>query len=349
MNEIKSTTTHEAFNNKPCPIQPIIINNHNIVNNNNNNTSNQQTLKFEEKNNNNNKMNVKKDLVTSSTDEIVLNNEVGLNEDLSSISSHNLSDMEDSLEFDVLKGNTNLRAKSAIVTKSIGVGSMTSNKDNKTVNTNIDQNNQNNDKTSFMSQVSSIKNHFLTKNATSDFSSNSLLSNKKTYFTPHFNFETNNDANSDNNDISKESSSTLTNERAIQRSNTSGKIHTKSNIKSILKRSTSDNNLHLIAQSNNHQYANFGLKMEKIEVKDSLEVATNRAKASSNVAKDSTKKKSVRFASNDDTEEYDSQVDQTEDNIINDIEIIQNPGSIARGLFKYLKKYNFGISSGRCK
>ena len=334
MSEIKSANVKEDYINRPCPIQPIIISNHNI-NNNVTQNNHPQTLKIEQNvnsnnnnnNNNNIKINLKKDLVTSSTDEVISNDEIGLNEDLSSISSHNLSDMEDSLEFDVLKGNTNLRSKSATVTKSVGINAIVPNNDIKPVNNNNNNNNieQNNDKNSFMNQVSSIKNHFLTKNATNDLFSNNLLSNKKTYFAPQFYNEPH--ENTENNE-NKEAS----NERAIQRANTSGKIQTKLNIKGILKRSTSENTLHLMTQNSNH--VNFGLKMDKIEVKDSLEVATNRAKSNNNIAKElntASKKKSVRFASKDETnEDNDSQVDQNEEN--HDIEIIQNPGSIAKGL-----------------
>jgi hypothetical protein len=329
MSEINSANFKEDYSNKSCPIQPIIINNHQNINNSNTvQNNNQQALKVEQNiysnNNNNMKINTKKDLVTSSTDEIISNDEIGLNEDLSSISSHNISDMEDSLEFDVLKGNTNLRSKSATVTKSVGINVMVPNNNDikPIVNNNLEYN-QNNDKNSFMNQVSNIKNHFVTKNTANDLFSNNLLSSKKTYFAPQFQNENTEDKN-DNKETS--------NERVVQRANTFGKIQTRPIIKSILKRSTSDNTLNLMTQNSNH--VNFGLKMEKIEVKDSLEVATNRAKSNSIIAKELntiTKKKSVRFASKDETnEDNNSQVDQNEEN--NDIEIIQNPSTIAKGI-----------------
>ena len=249
-------------------------------------------------------MNLKKDLITSSADGLN-EDEMGLNDDLSSISSHNLSDIEDSLEFDALKGNL-MRSKSAtIATKSVGnntaINMMTNNTD------------------SFNNQVANIKNHFITKTLTTDFLTNTLLSNKKTYFAPQFNNE--NEAGDNN---------TTTNERTtLHRSNTTAKIQQQNNIKSILKRSTSENNLHLMTNNNN-----FGVKAEKIEVKDSLEVATNRIKGTNNIKElvSAGRKKSVRFAN--DNEDNDSQVDQNEDSN-NDIEIIANTKGVKSAAPQY--------------
>jgi hypothetical protein len=218
----------------------------------------------------------KKDVITSSTDDFSLNEDVPLNEDLSSISSSdNLSNIEDSLEVaDTLKVSKR-RVQSASTIQMM-----------KTVG-------DNNDKNSFNNQIANIKNHFLTKTLTTDFFSNSLLSNKKTYYTPQLN----------DNVLAKESPAT------VQRSNTNSCSKYQQNIKSILKRSSSDNNIHLTTTQKN-PFVSFGIKVEKIEVKDSLEVA----RVKGNTVKEINlinRKKSVRFAPNDEeAEENDSQMGQ---------------------------------------
>lgn len=202
-----------------------------------------------------------------------------LNDDVSSISDIT-SDSEDSLEASPVKNNNKQRIKSANKAN----GNSTGVKNDTIIEVKIPNDSNEQEKPSaFMNQLANIKNHFITKTLTTDFLSNSLLANKKTYFTPQFNSDY-----SLSKDISSNTSANKTT-TIISKQNT--------NIKSILKRSTSDSNVTLLSQNNS--FNQFGLKAEKIEVKDSIEVANSRAQSTKPKSEIiAVKKKSVRFAQN---------------------------------------------------
>jgi hypothetical protein len=72
--------------------------------------------------------------------------------------------------------------------------------------------------------------------------------------------------------------------------------------KSILKRSSSDSGVNLLGKIN--PYVQFGFKTEKIEIKDSIEIAKGNNLKSTNEIKMQNKKKSVRFAQNECQSEF---------------------------------------------
>lgn len=185
----------------------------------------------------------------------------------------------------------------------------------------LKNNNLNLTELNFDAKLNEIRNHFKqNKDVATEFLAN--LENRKNYLLQKANEAKNDEQVSkiDFNEIKKPSND-----------------YNHKQPKSILKRSSSDSGVNLLGKIN--PYVQFGIKVEKIEIKDSIEIAKGNNIKPANEIQLSVKKKSVRFAQNECQSEF---IDNIDCNNINDTTM--NTVTFY-GKFLKLKKILFIIKS----